>query len=108
MVGSTCTPAPWALCIVNQVGEILVHRHRPAAPEPLLKTIAPARADVGVGVEGLFTWDWLADLCAQEGIPVVLGHALDMKALPGGKAKHDTLDSHNIAALLRGGRRPQA
>jgi len=31
-----------------------------------------------------FTWDWLADLCADEGIPFVLGHACDMKAMHGG------------------------
>src|SRR5215216_1747950 len=57
---------------------------------------------------GLFTWYWLADLCAQAGIPVVLGHALDMKAIHGGKAKHDTIDSQKMAALLRGGMLPQA
>jgi hypothetical protein len=45
------------LCILNQVGEILVHRHMPAAPEPFLTTIAPSRGDVVVGVEGIFTWD---------------------------------------------------
>jgi transposase len=57
---------------------------------------------------GLFTWYWLADLCAQEGIPFVLGHALYMKAIHGGKAKHDQIDSQKIAALLRGGLLPQA
>jgi transposase len=31
-----------------------------------------------------------------------------MKALHGGKAKHDPIDSQKIAALLRGGMRPQA
>jgi transposase len=51
---------------------------------------------------------WLADLCAEQGIPFVLGHALSMKAIHGGKAKHDTIDSHKIAALLRGGMLPQA
>jgi transposase len=96
------------LCILNQAGELLVHRNMPAAPEPLLKTIAPDREDVVVGVEGLFTWYWLADLCAQEGIPFVLGHALYMKAIHGGKAQHDTIDSQKIAALLRGGMLPQA
>jgi hypothetical protein len=50
-VASTCTPAPWSLCILNQAGEILVHRHMPAAPDPLLKTIAPYREDVVVWVE---------------------------------------------------------
>jgi transposase len=51
---------------------------------------------------------WLADLCAHEGIPCVLGHALYMKAIHGGKAKHDTIDAHQIAALLRGGMLPPA
>ena len=96
------------LCILNQAGEILVHRHMPAAPEPLLKTIAPYREDVVVCVECIFTWYWLADLCAQEGIPFVLGHALYMKAIHGGKAKNDKIDSQKIAALLRGGMLPQA
>jgi transposase len=31
-----------------------------------------------------------------------------MKAIPGGKAKNDTMDAHKIAVLLRGGRLPQA
>jgi transposase len=61
-----------------------------------------------VAVECIFTWYWLADLCAEEGIPFVLGHALYMKAIHGGKAKNDKIDSHKIAALLRGGMRPQA
>ena len=39
---------------------------------------------------------------------MVLGHALDMTALHGGKANNDTIDSHKMAALLRGGRLPQA
>jgi transposase len=57
---------------------------------------------------GLFTWDWLAARCAQEGMPCVLGHALSLKAIPGGKAKNDTIDAPKIAVLLRGGMRPQA
>jgi transposase len=31
-----------------------------------------------------------------------------MKAIPGGNAKHDQIDAHKIAVLLRGGLRPQA
>jgi transposase len=57
---------------------------------------------------GLFTWYWLADLCAREGLPFVLGHALYMKAIHGGKAKNDKIDAHKIAVLLRGGMLPQA
>ena len=44
----------------------------------------------------------------NEGIPFVLGHALYMKAIHGGKAKNDKIDAHKIAVLLRGGMLPQA
>jgi transposase len=56
----------------------------------------------------MFTWYWLADVCAAEGITFVLGHALAMKAIHGGKAKNDKIDSQKIAGLLRGGLLPQA
>jgi len=80
----------------------------PAGPDPFLKTIAPYREDLVVCVECIFTWYWLADLCAREGIPFVLGHALYMKAIHGGKAKNDKIDAQKIAVLLRGGMLPQA
>ena len=95
-------------CLCNQEGEVGLHRHMRAAPDPCLKAIAPYREDRGVGVAGLFTWDGLADLCTQAGMPVVLGHALSMPAIPGGKATHDTIDAHQIAVLRRGGLLPQA
>jgi transposase len=79
-----------------------------AAPEPFLKAIAPYREDVVVCVECLFTWYWLADLCAREGIPFALGHALAMQALHGGQAQNDTIDAQKMAVLLRGGMLPQA
>jgi len=96
------------VCILSHDGEILVHRNMKAAPEPFLKAVAPYRDGLVVAVECIFTWYWLADLCAQEGIPFVLGHALYMKAIHGGKAKNDKIDSQKIAALLRGGMLPQA
>jgi transposase len=96
------------VCVLSQAGEILLHRNMKAAPEPFLKAVAPYRDGLVVAVECIFTWYWLADLCADEGIPFVLGHALYMKAIHGGKAKNDKIDSHKIAALLRGGMLPQA
>jgi transposase len=96
------------LCVLNQAGEILLHRNMPAGPEPFLKAVAPYRADLVVCVECLFTWYWLADLCAREGIPFVRGHALYMKAIHGGKAKNAKSDAQKIAVLLRGGMLPQA
>jgi transposase len=96
------------VCVLSQEGAILLHRNMKAAPAPFLKAVAPYRDGLVVAVECLFTWYGLADLCADEGIPFVLGHALSMKAIHGGKAKHDTIDSQTIAALLRGGMLPQA
>jgi len=97
-----------SLCILHQAGEILGHRTMPAGPAPFLKVIAPYREDLVVCVACLCTWDWLAARWARAGLPFVLGPALSMQAIPGGKAKHDTSDAQNIAVLLRGGLLPQA
>jgi transposase len=96
------------VCILDQSGEVLVHRNMKTSPEAFMKAIAPYREGIVVAVECMFTWYWLADLCADEDIPFVLGHALSMKAIHGGKAKNDQIDSQKIAALLRGGMLPQA
>ena len=39
----------------------------------------------------------LADLCLDESLDFVLGHALYMKAIHGGKNKDDRIDSEKIA-----------
>jgi transposase len=96
------------VCILSQDGEVVLHRNMPARPDALLKAIAPSREGLVIAVECIFTWYWLADLGAQEGLPFVLGHALYMKAIHGGKAKNDKIDSQKIAVLLRGGMLPQA
>jgi hypothetical protein len=96
------------VCLLSQDGEILLPRHMKTSPEMCLKAITPYRAEVVVAVEGLFPWYWLADLCAREDIPCVLGHARSMKAIHGGKAKNDKIDAQKIAVLRRGGMLPQA
>jgi len=96
------------LCILDAAGQVLLHRNLPSTPEAFLEVVGPYRDDLVVAAECMFTWYWLADVCAAEGIPFVLGHALAMKAIHGGKAKNDKIDSHKIAGLLRGGLLPQA
>src|SRR5712691_1366811 len=96
------------LCILNQAGAIVLHRNMKSDPDSLLKAIAPFRENIVIAAECIFTWYWLADLCAREKIVFVLGHALYMKAIHGGKAKNDKIDAHKIAALLRGGMIPEA
>jgi len=96
------------VCVLDAAGQVLLHQNLPAKPEAFLEAIAPYREDLGVAVECIFTWYWLADLCAAEGIAFVLGHALYMKAIHGGKPKNDRIDALKIATLLRGGMLPQA
>ena len=96
------------VCVLNSQGEIVDQKNLKSNPAAFLEFVAPYREDLVVAVECIFTWYWLADLCDEEQIPFVLGHALYMKAIHGGKAKNDKIDSHKIATLLRGGMLPQA
>jgi transposase len=96
------------LHILDADGRTVFDRNLPARPDAFLDAIAPFRDGLVVGVECMFAWYWLADLCAAEGIPFVLGHALAMKAIHGGKTKTDKIDAAKIAGLLRGGLFPQA
>jgi len=96
------------LCILDQAGAPVVHKNLDARPEAFLAAIAPFRDGLVVGCECMFAWYWLADLCAAHNIPFVLGHALYLKAIHGGKNKNDKLDSLKLATLLRGGTFAQA
>lgn len=97
------------ICVLDhESGDVLLHRNLRCDPERFLEAVAPYRADLVVCTECIFCWYWLADLCAREGITFVLGHALYMKAIHGGKAKNDRVDSRKIAVLLRAGALPQA
>ncbi len=96
------------VCILNSSGETVAHRNLNTDPGAFLEFIASYREDIVVAAECMFTWYWVADLCAKENIPFVLGHALYMKAIHGGKSKNDKIDSHKIAVLLRGGMLAQA
>lgn len=89
-------------------GTVLVHRNLRTDPAAFERTIEPYREDLTVAVECVFVWYWIADLCAQLGITFVLGHALYMKAIHGGKVKNDRIDSEKIAQLLRSGMLPEA
>jgi transposase len=97
------------VCVLDQEGQVLVHQNIDACPDAFLGlTAAWRKRNMVVGCECMFAWYWLADLCQEQGIPFVLGHALYMKAIHGGKTKSDPIDSHKIAKLLRGGNFPLA
>lgn len=96
------------LCIIDNEGNILMHKNIAAKPKPFLRAIEPYREDLVVGVECMFSWYWLANLCIEHNINFILGHALYMKCIHGGKSKSDKKDSEKIARLIRGGTFPQA
>lgn len=94
------------LCILDQEGKTLLHKNMKTDPEMLFEAIFPYLEDIVVAVECVFCWYWISDFCAEHKIPFILGHALYMKAIHGGKTKNDKIDSYKIAALLRGGNFP--
>ena len=97
------------ICIMNKDREVLVHRQiKNNSTDLFLAILQPYKHDIVVGAESTFAWYWLADLCADNDIDFVLGHALYMKAIHGGKAKNDRIDSKKIALLLQGGMFPLA
>jgi transposase len=94
--------ASWMyLCIQDDRGTVVLHKNLSTCPEAFQAAVHPYRQDLAVAVECMFSWYWLADLCAQMSITFVLGHALYMKAIHGGKTKNDKIDSKKIASLLR-------
>ena len=96
------------VCIIDQQDQILVHKKISASPEALMALLSPYLGNVVVGVECMHCWYWIADWCEMHGIDFILGHALYMKAIHGGKAKNDKIDSYKIAKLIKGGNFPLA
>ena len=96
------------VCIVDHTGNVLIHKEIKSAPEPLRRLITPFLGQLVIGVECMHCWYWIADFCEAQDIEFILGHALYMRAIHGGKAKNDRIDSHKIAMLMRGGNFPLA
>jgi len=96
------------VCILDQTGDTCVHKEISARPDTLQTVLEPYLGHVVVGVECMHCWYWVADFCADIGVEFILGHALYMRAIHGGKAKNDRIDSYKIANLIRGGNFPLA
>lgn len=61
------------VCVINQAGETVLHCNMNIDPQRLAAAIELYRKDPVISVERLFTWYWLADWCAREGITFVRG-----------------------------------
>jgi transposase len=94
--------------VLDAKGQTVFEHDLPARPDAFLEAIAPFRHGLLVGCECMFAWYWLADLCEDQQIPFVLGHALYLKLIHGGKAKNDRIDAAKLANILRGGLFPMA
>ncbi len=94
------------VCILDAQGKTVLHRQIKACPDALLQLLSPYLGKVVVGVECMHCWYWVSDFCDQHGIHFILGHALYMRAIHGGKTKNDRIDSYKIACLIRGGNFP--
>ena len=84
------------VCILDSKGQVVLHENMKANP----KALKPFRDDLIIAIECTFAWYWVADFCEDNNISFVLGHALYMKAIHGGKAKNDKIDSYKIASLF--------
>ena len=73
------------VCFLDSTGEVVVHKSMLTRPKSFLKLIKPYRENMVVGCECMVSWYWLADLCAEQDIQFVLGHALYMRAIHGCK-----------------------
>jgi transposase len=96
------------VCILDAQGKTVLHQQIKACPDALLQLLSPYLGKVVVGVECMHCWYWVSDFCDQHGIKFILGHALYMRAIHGGKTKNDRIDSYKIACLIRGGNFPLA
>jgi len=96
------------VCILDSKGQVKLHKNLKTSPDALMKAIKPYLDGLVIAVECMFSWYWVTDFSEDNNIAFILGHALYMKAIHGGKAKNDKIDSHKIASLARGGTFPMA
>lgn len=91
-------------CVIDHDGKKHLHRnYKTRNSSSFFDDIAPFGNEIAIGCESTFNWYWLADACHERKLPFILGHALYLKAIHGGKVKNDKLDSEKLALLLRGG-----
>jgi transposase len=96
------------VCVLDRRGKKLLHCNLRCDQRKFLRLMAPYKRSLTVAAECVSNWYWLADLCGEEKIEFALGHAQYMKAVHGGKAKNDRIDSEKIGRLLQSGLLPMA
>ena len=96
------------LCILDANGQVVFDKNLPPSPAPSSKPSRPSATGWSSPASACSAGTG-SPICAKEQhIPFVLGHALYMKAIHGGKTKNDRIDAGKIARLLRGGKLPHS
>ena len=88
------------ICIIDRSENILVHKK--ISNNDLAgfkKTLQPYIGNISVSAESTFAYYFLSDFCEEINVPFLLGNALYMKHIHGGKTKNDKIDSLKIAEL---------
>ena len=88
--------------------KVLAQNFQCQEPNAFLDAIEPFRADLIGRLRIDLQLVLAGDSSGEQKIPFILGHALYLKAIHGGKVKSDKIDSEKIAYLLRGGNFPLA
>ena len=57
-------------------GEVVFHKDIKTKPDALMIAISPFLDDFVIEVEYMFSWYWVSDICEDNNISFVLGHAL--------------------------------
>jgi transposase len=96
------------LCILDRDGKIMLRKRVANKLDDFMDAIKPYKTSIKLGVESTFNWYWLIDLCREKKLEILLGHAVAMKHIYGGKNKNDNIDSKKIADLLRSNLLPEA
>ena len=57
------------VCVLDQKGKTMVHENINTDTDLFIQIISPYLGDIVVGVECVFCWYWVSDLCAKHQIP---------------------------------------
>jgi transposase len=89
------------LVTVDADGNIVRERQLRNNPQLIRDYFGELAGDHQAVVESTSGWYWLGDLLREEGVPLKLAHAKNLKAIAYAKVKTDKVDATTLAQLLR-------
>ena len=105
-VGLDVSVKETAVCVVDEVGEVVLERKVPTEPDDIVTLLTSIGVAYGrIGIEAGPLSQWLVNGLAAAGLPVVCVETRHMKALLKGQQinKSDRNDARGIAQMMRVG-----